>query len=298
MNTNLRSSQFTEPEILRRKQDRFATRSLLFAVLLALAARSNESAAVEPEVVSSSARGITILQSYPGMPRLDYSKMPWLDYSKLPWLTQPARAQNDSVASAAGLLADLKADIESAASGLNALTDSLKNDQQNATVSGEATSLAVDYSTLLSQDLSTLLSQDLSVSYGQLLSTSLAVPTAPPRPNWNRQDPVVVRTPSGDVVLPTYPPRTAWGNGGMVVTTPGGAVFSVAPEGSQAKSLADSEALRDLSHQLEVVQNDVERLQSFLDNLHTRTNVPGFVLGPTGLETPKPGNPSDRLAWH
>ena len=271
------------------------TRILLLAMLTALSVQTSRNASAATLAIPSSPPSDVILQTYPGMPRLDYSKVPWLDYSKVPWLTPPARGQNDSLASAEGLLADLKADLESAASGLNAVTDSLKNNQPNAIGTGEATPLAVDLSNLSSQDLSTLLSQDLSVNYGQLLSTSLAVPTMSPQSIWNRPGAVFARTPSGEVVVPTYPPRTAWGNAGMVVTTPGGAVFSVVPDGSQAKSLAD------LSHQLEVVQNDVERLQSVLDNLHARTNAPGFAFGPTGLETPKPpppGNPSDRLASH
>jgi len=229
------------------------------------------------------------------MPRLDYSKMPWLDYSKLPWLKDFPRSQPYTIISAAGLLANLKADIDSAASGLTALTDSLHNDQQNAMVTGEATALAVDYSTLMAQDLSTLLSQDLSVNYGQLLSTSLAVPTCPPRPNWNKQAPVVVQTPAGEVAVPTYPPRTAWGNGGMVATTPGGAVYSVVPPASQARSPADFQTLRDVSRQLEFAQENVQRLQTFLENINAGTNPPRVILQPAIPKDLKPGSPvSDR----
>jgi hypothetical protein len=263
-------------------------RTSLLAVLTALSSQmfQNESTAATLASSSSPLGGITILQSYPGMPWLDYSKLPRLDYSRLPWLKPLARSRTDSVTSVEGLLTDLKSDIESAAAGVSSVGDSLQNDQQQAIITGEATSLAADYSALMSQDLSTLLSQDLSVNCGQLLSTSLAVPTAPPRPNWNRQAPVVARTSSGDVVvLPTYPPRTAWGNGGTVVTSPGGAVYTTVPPDSETKNLADADALRDVSRQLEVVQKDVERLQIFLENFNTNGSPPGLFIGPRNLKS-------------
>ena len=299
------------------------TRILIFAVVATLLARTTESTAAT--LAASSTVGVTILQSYPGMPRMDFSKAPWLDYSKLPWLKKPSLFPTDSasVTSVEGLLAGLKADVESAASGLTALTDRPGAAEQNPIETAEATSLAVDYSTLMSQDLSTLLSQDLSVSCAQLLSTSLAVPTAPPRPNWNRQDPAVIHTLNGDVVVPTYPPRTAWGNAGTVVTTPGGAsvatvgttptvvttpggaVISMVPAPAQTTSVADPQALREVSRQLQVVQKDVEQLQIFLQNLNN-SRPPAPLLEPTGSKQPKPGSPghevsdlpSDRLPSH
>jgi len=260
------------------------SRILLIAALTAVWAQKSQT---ELAAATLAVPGVTIQQTYRGMPWLDYSKSPWLDYSRLPWLKAPARAQTDSAPSVEALVVNLKADIDTAISGLTGLGDSLKNDQQTAMVTGEATSLATDLSTLLSQDFSTLLSQDLSVNYGQLLSTSLAVPTSAPRPNWNRQDAVVVRTPSGEMVVPTYPPRTAWGNEGTVVTTPGGAVYSMVSAASETRKVADSEALRDINNQLLAAQKEVERLQTLLNEKNN--NLPSSPIQTTPL---KPGNPA------
>ena len=162
---------------------------------------------------------------------------------------------------------------------------------------GEVTPLAVDYSALMSQDLSTLLSQDLSVNDGQLLSVSLAVPTCPPRPNWNKQEPVVVRTPSGVMVVPTYPPRTPWGNGNTVVTTPGGAVYAMVSPAAETRNLGDSEALRDINRQLLAAQKEVQRLETVLENIDK--NLPRSPVEPPPPKEFKPQDstrlPSDRL---
>ena len=255
-----------------RVQRRLRTCHVFFAVLAALLAPSSQRqlTAATTDVPYSPAPGLVFQQAYPGMP--------WLDYSKLPWLKQPAPAQAQDVTLQA-LLSSLNADLASAVSGLAAFGDSLTNEQQNGTVTHEPTPLAADCSTLLAQDLSKLSSQDLSVNCGQLLSTSMAVPTAPPRPKWvNKPGSAVVATPSGEVVVPTYPARTAWGNGGMVVTTPGGAFYSVVPSAAQTSRVADADALRQVSHQLELVRNDVERLQVFLANNNTSTKVPLLLL--------------------
>jgi hypothetical protein len=249
-------------------QTRIGIRHLLLAALMVLLGRSSQSplAAATTETAMSAAPGLVFRQTYSGMPRLDYSK--------LPWLTQPASAQ-DGDAKLQALMAELTADLATASSGLAALGDSLTNDQPNATATRQPTPLAGDSSTCLAQDLSNLSSQDLSVNCGQLLSTSMAVLTAPPRPKWaNKPGTAVVTTPNGDVVVPTYPARTAWGNGGMVVTTPGGAVFWLVPSAPQASRVADAGALRQVGRQLELVRNDVERLQSLLANNNTSTNFP------------------------
>ena len=247
----------------------------LFAALVL----PRESTAASLPFPSSPVNEITGPRVYPGMPRLDFSKMPWLDYSKVPsldyskvpWSKQPPGTQIDTCASAQALVANLQAQIQTAASDLAALNASFKNEQQHAVNIGEATSLAADLSTLASQDCSTLLSQDLSINCGQLLSTSLAVPTAPPRPNWNRQAPVIARTAKGDVA--TYPPRTAWGNEGRVVTTPGGAVVTLVPSASETKNPVDSEKLLSVARELQAAQTDLARLQKFLRELNASSPV-------------------------
>jgi hypothetical protein len=200
--------------------------------------------------------------------------MPWLDYSKLPWLKQPPRPQNDSGAGLEGLLADLKTDLESAAAGLTALTDSFADAEQNAMVTANVTPpAAANFGTRASRDFSARLSQDLSGQNGQLLSESFAMPTASPRSPWEDwPGEVVVGAPAGVPVLETYPPRTAWGNEGVVVTAPGGAVFALVQAPPQASGFPDARALRDVNRQLQAVRDEIERLQTILANLNTGTN--------------------------
>ena len=169
---------------------RIQRHTLLTAALAAIAAPAFQNGliaateAIAPPVIMSAG----VQQTYPGMPWLDNSKAPFLDYSKLPWLNKPAHAQTETVTTALTLAEKLHADIDSAISNLTTLADSYKIDRQEAKLAGEATSLATDLSTLQSRDLSALCSQDLSVNCGQLLSTSLAVPTAPARPQRWRQN--------------------------------------------------------------------------------------------------------------
>ena len=322
MNTNSTFSELTEPALFRvshpspfleqrpsrrafkprklfpkRYSSRARRRILLIAALAALAAQSpyNPLTAATVTVPSSLAIGADVHQTYPGMPWLDYSRLPWLDYSKipsldyskLPWLTPPPRPQAAPGTSAQALIANLQADIQSAVSALASLTDSFNNEQQSVLLAGETASLATDLSTLSSRDLSALCSQDLSVNCGQLLSTCLAVPTSPPRPNWNRQAPVISRTSAADVAAPTYPPRTPWGNGGIVVTTPGGAVLTVMPSAPETRT-ADVEKLRALARQLQAMQDNMQRLDLLLKN-----NLPNTVF-PAVSMTPHPTDNHER----
>ena len=247
--------------------------SLFFAMLTGLAAQSSQDGSTAPGqgVARPSPGGIIIAESYPGKP--------WLDYSKLPWVKPPSAAASCEV-----LLGNLKDDLDSTLSSLSALTDSLRNANPD-TISDAIPAAVAEFndlpsknlSTLCSQDLSCLMSQDLSVSCGQLLSTSFAVPSCPPWVPRYATRAIGVGTSGGTIVLPAYPPRTAWGNGpGVVATTPGGAVFSMVPAGSQtmtATGLADSAALRDINRRLLLVQSDVERLEAALKKLKTSPNL-------------------------
>ena len=238
-------------------------------------------------------RVVVSLTAYPGMPWSDNSKLPWLNHNGK---TSATQTKNDAnlVPRLNSLLGNLNADIETTASDLTILSARMDRASapENATVDAAFMPLpAADDSTLLSRDLSTLVSQDLSAQYGQVLSTSLAVPTAPPWLNWgNRPGAVVVATPGGPMVVPTFPPRTAWGNGpGVVVTTPGGAVFSMVPAAQPVIDSATVAAVRDVHHQLLVVQNEIEDIRPLLENLSTNRvttpTPPAFqqpYLTPTG----------------
>ena len=271
---------------------------LLFTALTVCSARSsqNESATAGQAAASPSVGGVAVQQTYPGMP--------WLDYSKLPW----ARPPSSERANLEAVLTNLKDDLGSVLSGLSTLTNSpLNASQTNA--NGQVVELAAKYfddleaknfSTMLgqdvsanrAQDLSANLSRDLSVGCGQLLSTSVAAPTAPPWSIWgNGPHAIVVGTPAGDMVLPTFPPRTAWGNGpGVVITTPGGAVFSMVPAEAQTLAtknlLADSAAVRDLNDKLLAVQDEVERLDTLVKNAATLREL-----------TPAPNRPGTPPAY-
>ena len=223
--------------------------------------------------------------------------MPWLDYSKVPWARPPAGQS----ANVQAVVENLRENLDSIAAGLSALTNQLINAAPIATganvvtlTASEFDDLAAkDFSTMLGQnfsvnygqDLSANLGQNLSVSCGQLLSTSYAVPTAPPWSIWgNGPHAVVVGTPAGEIVVPTFPPRTAWGNGpGVVITTPGGAVFSMVPTAAPSMAtkelLANSDTLHELNSQLQVVQEDVNRLETILKNQRPLTE-PSPPIGP------------------
>src|SRR6267378_2057732 len=151
---------------------------LLFAVLTAFSARSAQSeTSPAGRATTWLSGGVTVKQTYPGMP--------WLDYSKLPWFKQPS---TENSANPETLLANLKDDLEAAVSGLSTLTNSLVNESQNATEDGNVIAIADEnFNGLASRDFSTLLSQDLSVQCGQLLSTSLAVPTSLPWCPWGNR---------------------------------------------------------------------------------------------------------------
>ena len=90
------------------------------------------------------------------------------------------------------------------------------------------------------------------------------------------------------MVGPAFPPRTAWGNGpGVVATTPGGAVYAMVPETQHAADAATASAIRDVQHQLETVQNEIESIRPLLENLTTnRSAMPPTLqqpyLTPTG----------------
>jgi len=248
------------------------TSVLFLAILAALPAQANEneSKSTAPVAASLSPAPIAYLAVYAGMPRLDYSKVPWLKGENK---ASAAEASASALpAGLEGLLGNLKQDLESTVSGLSAFNDQFDREYlaHTGAVDARGEPMAADFSTLASRDLSTLASRDLSVNDGQNLSTSLAVPTSPPSLWWaNRPREIALATPSGTVVLPVFPPRTAWGNGpGVVVTSPGGAVVSLMAIPSQP---VESAALGDLRRQFEIVQNDLGRVLTYLENLNIET---------------------------
>jgi hypothetical protein len=100
----------------------------------------------------------------------------------------------------------------------------------------------------------------------------------------------MMQLPNGPAVEPTLPPRTAWGNGpGIVLTTPGGAVYSMVPDAQRNRDAASVAAVHDMQHQLELVQNDINNLRPLLENLSTnRVAMPPTYqqpyLTPTGRQ--------------
>ena len=260
------------------------TSVLFLAILTALTAQAAEN---EPKTTVPAAG------SPSSAPPLAYPGMPWLDYSKLPWLKDYAKAReagtNALPAGLEPLLANLKEDLESTVSRLAALNDQNVQEYSTPDVTVDAMGVPLptaDFSTLASRDLSTLASQDLSANYGQLASTSLAVPTSVPWSTWgNRPGSVMVATPGGTMVLPVFPPRTAWGNGpGVVVTTPGGAVVSMMPTLPQP---VDLQSVNDLRRQFALVQNDLEQILAYLENIKTSRTPPTYqqpYITPTGRQ--------------
>jgi hypothetical protein len=248
--------------------------SVLFLALLAAVpaqAAEIETKSTTPGVVWVSPAPVVYLASYAGMPQLDNSKVPWIKDARTASLTETSA--NALPAGLDGLLANLKEDLESTASGLAAFNEQYDREylaQQSPVVDAQGQPVAADFSTLVSRDLSALSSRDLSANYGQNLSTSVAVPTSLPSVWWaNRPQEIPVPTPGGIVVLPVFPPRTAWGNGpGVVATTPGGAVVSLMLVPQQP---LQAESLGDLRRQFDIVQNDLDQIRAYLENHNLET---------------------------
>jgi len=258
----------------------------LVCIGAALCAPAAETQPIKPGAVG-------ILAAYRGMPWLDNSKLPWLRQHHTQAASSPAPMDPAMIARKLGMqLATLNDDLANTENSLVSLTsrmDATTTPDYGPVEPAYPPIPAADYSALMTRDLSTLQSENLSVSYGQNLSTSLAVPTSLPWCPWaNKQGLVVVTTPAGTMVGPAFPPRTAWSNGpGVVATTPGGAVYAMVPETQHAADAATASAIRDVQHQLETVQNEIESIRPLLENLTTnRSAMPPTLqqpyLTPTG----------------
>jgi hypothetical protein len=271
--------------------------SALAMALSAQAAQTELPGASKTTIAITVATPVVVQATYRGMPWLDNSKLPWLNQSAGTTATTVAPADTDPKVAARQLnraLANLDQELsmtESALTSLTARLDTIPVPLEAPIDTGFEPIPAADFSALASRDLSTLVSQNLSVNCGQLLSTSLAVPTSLPWSTWgNKPGNVVVSTPNGPAVEPTLPPRTAWGNGpGVVLTTPGGAVYSMVPDAQRNRDAASVTAVHDMQHQLEMVQNEINTIRPLLENLSTNgvAMPPAYqppYLTPTGRQ--------------